>query len=136
MQGNTTAQRPILSSSLRPVRLPGDFTPRVYFFKGRRLIKIGTSINLAQRIKSIGEPVELLAFWYGGRRIEQWLHVVLAKDRVRGEWFRPSPAVLHVAKNLARIIKARWRAEAPGICAGAAIGQMQRLRAELAAVSR
>lgn len=116
-------------------RLPSRGVPVVYCVRGRRLIKIGTSIDAAERVKKLGEPVELVGWAVGDRRTEQWVHRVLEEHRVHGEWFRPSPVVLHVVRHLKRIVRARHRAMTLGIYSWATNGQMERLWAELSKVT-
>lgn len=61
-------------------------------------IKIGVASNLRRRVQMLqtGCPVPLvvLAITDGGREKEVELHLAHRADLVRGEWFKPSPAVL------------------------------------------
>jgi DNA-binding transcriptional regulator YiaG len=61
-------------------------------------IKIGVASNLRRRLQMLqtGCPVPLvvLAITDGGREKEAELHLAHRADLVRGEWFKPSPAVL------------------------------------------
>lgn len=72
----------------------------VYFMRGQTtgLIKIGESTDPVARLTSLtkggSEAIDLLAVLASGSRTERELHALLAADRVHGEWFRPSPAVL------------------------------------------
>lgn len=74
--------------------------PRVYFVQARDggAIKIGHTIDLEQRFRALqtGSPVDLvlLGSVEGDGKLEKELHYDLRADRVRGEWFRPSEAVL------------------------------------------
>lgn len=71
-------------------------TQVAYFIRGEvtGLIKIGQSIDPVRRLADLAkcgsEPLSLLAI--GGS--ERALHAELASDRVHGEWFKASPAVL------------------------------------------
>ncbi|MGW0285571.1 GIY-YIG nuclease family protein [Streptomyces sp. NPDC004596] len=58
---------------------------------GNSLVKIGTSTNLGQRLKSLqsGYPLRLEILWHrrGGWNLEQYLHEQFADLRQEGEWF-------------------------------------------------
>jgi hypothetical protein len=62
-----------------------------------RLTKIGRAQNVETRLKAIQtgnhEPLSLLGVLAGGKELEREIHAMLADTRVRGEWFRPSPAL-------------------------------------------
>lgn len=68
-------------------------------------IKIGIARNMRERMSSLqtGCPdmLAVLATMPGGAGEERFLHDVLSAHRIRGEWFRPAPAVLS-AVELAR----------------------------------
>lgn len=72
----------------------------VYFIQAvtAGLIKIGIAGDVAARLRSLqsntGDELRLLATQPGGQRREQELHTQFAAYRVRGEWFRPSAALL------------------------------------------
>lgn len=71
-------------------------------------IKIGFADNPIARMASLqtGHYQELRLLWATGGKTEgyeQHLHSRYALDRIRGEWFRPSPALL--GNIAARIIK-------------------------------
>lgn len=80
-----------------------DTALAVYFAKGRRFggIKIGVSRNLTRRMGRLAvnfsEQIELLwAFtpmWIGSE-VERRLHALFFRDRISGEWFRPSTDLL------------------------------------------
>lgn len=78
----------------------------VYFVQARHLglIKIGFSGNPQKRLRSLktGSPDELsiLKVIKGSPRLEAELHRRFVSDRVRGEWFKPSPALLSFIENL------------------------------------
>ncbi|MFJ6775736.1 GIY-YIG nuclease family protein [Kitasatospora sp. NPDC091257] len=73
-----------------PARTTGDF---VYVVGSpvARPVKIGRSVDPPSRLASLqaGSPVELrlLATFPGGPRLEKYLHVRFADQRVHGEWF-------------------------------------------------
>lgn len=77
-------------------------TPMVYFVQARTLgfIKIGVTVDIGSRINSIqvGCPdhVDLIGGIADRRayHLELALHARFADDRHRGEWFRPSEALL------------------------------------------
>ncbi|MBY2986405.1 GIY-YIG nuclease family protein [Rhizobium leguminosarum] len=78
----------------------------VYFMQeqgGEGLIKIGFSDLPDRRLTTVrrGEknPVQILAVIDGGREVERMLHAQLAVDRARGEWFRPSEAVMGMVQT-------------------------------------
>ncbi len=78
----------------------------VYFVQARHLglIKIGFSGNPQKRLNSLktGSPDELniLKVIKGSPRLEAELHRRFASDRVRGEWFKPSAALLSFIQTL------------------------------------
>lgn len=63
-------------------------------------IKIGITHDVAARLRTlqVGSPYELtlLATVDGTVADEAALHLRLARDRMRGEWFRPTPEVIAV----------------------------------------
>jgi len=68
----------------------------VYFARLRSgPIKIGTSCNPKARVRGIAsslpEPIELLGTLPGSYEREAYLHSVYADERIRGEFFAPSP---------------------------------------------
>lgn len=70
---------------------------------GRRgPIKIGHTARLALRLTAIKTaspyPISILATEDGGVVVEHTRHVAFAKDRLNGEWFKPSRSLLcHIA---------------------------------------
>lgn len=65
-------------------------------------VKVGSAVKPEQRLTELqtGSPVELVLHGtvadlsrYAARALEAWTHRELADKRVRGEWFRVSPAV-------------------------------------------
>jgi hypothetical protein len=75
-------------------------TKQVYFIFAPRLglIKIGVATSAPHRLKKLqcgtGERLCLLATVPGDHELEAELHRRFAGDRVRGEWFLPSGALL------------------------------------------
>lgn len=73
---------------------------RVYFVHAvaAGLIKIGIACDVFARLETLqsqtGDELRLLAHIPGGRPRERELHAKFAADRIRGEWFRPTPALL------------------------------------------
>jgi hypothetical protein len=64
----------------------------IYFIQAKRHVKIGYSkkpeYRLAKMQTANPEKLKLLATMNGDARTEKGLHEALAKQRVRGEWFR------------------------------------------------
>jgi hypothetical protein len=67
-------------------------------------IKIGMASDLTARIAVLqnahARPLTLLATMVGAAHAERQLHRRFATDRVRGEWFRPSAALLLFIESL------------------------------------
>ncbi len=76
----------------------------VYFIGMKNSIKIGKTVNLHARLKKLqtGSPVRLrvLAYIEGGADLELEYHSRFAKDRVHGEWFRKSDAIMDEIKRI------------------------------------
>jgi Meiotically Up-regulated Gene 113 (MUG113) protein/AAA domain-containing protein len=78
---------------------------RVYFIFAAYagLIKIGIAYDVEARLKALqsntGDRLHLLLAIPGGRAKEAELHQRFSADRVRGEWFRPSPALLSLVRE-------------------------------------
>lgn len=74
----------------------------VYAHEGS-LIKIGKTDHPKRRLACIrtqsAVPISILAVIRAHERHERMLHDALAKDRVRGEWFRPTPELLGVIER-------------------------------------
>lgn len=72
---------------------------RVYVLKrpDRRLVKIGVTTNLAERMRTLrtaaGCELSLLLAFAGARGDEQLLHARFAHLRTHGEWFRYAPSL-------------------------------------------
>jgi hypothetical protein len=91
------------TSALRKAGKHGS-TFRVYFIQAGEggPIKIGCAVDVARRLSVLQtgsvEPLKLLCDFEGGPNEERRLHRLFAADHLRGEWFRPSAAVLdHIA---------------------------------------
>lgn len=82
---------------------PEDEKRFVYFIQRGEdgPIKIGVSVDVAGRLRTLRaasqEPLVLLGTLPGGAGLEQALHDRFRDQRVRGEWFRPSPELLRLA---------------------------------------
>lgn len=74
---------------------------RVYYVRrADNLVKIGVSINVAERMRDLN-VWDLLVTEPGGRDLEHQRHVQFADLRVRGEWFRyERPLIEHVISLL------------------------------------
>jgi hypothetical protein len=75
----------------------------LYFIQEEdREVKIGrTQHSVDSRLRALQtanpSPLQLLSWAPGTAAIERLLHGVLLAHHVRGEWFRPSPAILEIA---------------------------------------
>lgn len=92
----------------RPRAVPRAKYPRgeyVYFLQEQSTgtIKIGCTRRLATRIADLtalnGSAVELLGFIKGYDLTERALHTIFAADRLHGEWFKPSPELVALARG-------------------------------------
>ncbi|WP_462402283.1 GIY-YIG nuclease family protein [Pseudomonas sp. Marseille-QA0332] len=77
----------------------------IYFAKnGRGLIKIGSSMDTTNRIKSLetgaGEPLTLLASVPGSMGAERRLHQQFSKLHKHGEWFEETPELTEYIRAL------------------------------------
>lgn len=84
--------------------LPNDQT--IYFVQGceSHRIKIGRTKDFAMRLSSLrvscSERLRVLGVMNDQNPVvEQELHSIFAKHRVRGEWFKPVPAILEFIKQ-------------------------------------
>ncbi|RUX29445.1 hypothetical protein EOA13_13515 [Mesorhizobium sp. M7A.F.Ca.US.011.01.1.1] len=96
--------------------LPNIIVPRgdptapgfVYFLLVRDRIKIGFSLQPAQRLKQLAtglaDPVDMFAFFRGSRSDEVAIHRTFASHHVSGEWFDASQ---HILKFLMSCVKER-----------------------------
>jgi len=64
----------------------------IYYVRTCCRIKIGYTTDLERRMTELS-PDELLATESGGRDLERRRHDQFAAYRIRGEWFRDSPAL-------------------------------------------
>jgi hypothetical protein len=81
--------------SLGPNRMSPDDRPVVYFAQrsGDQAVKIGTTADLTTRLRALRRehgPVVLLRAEPGGHDRERALHGTFARERIEGEWFRPT----------------------------------------------
>lgn len=81
--------------------LQGDY---IYFVATQGMVKIGFSSMILDRVSKLSAQspsrIRFLAALPGGRNIEKALHEMFADDRVKGEWFKHSPAIREVVKAL------------------------------------
>lgn len=81
---------------------------RVYFVQAGDggPIKIGCAVDVARRVKVLQTgnvaPLALLCHFEGGPSEERRLHGQFKNDHLRGEWFRPSEALLTFAAEQAK----------------------------------
>ena len=80
---------------------------RVYFLRDPTgFVKIGTSINVAQRVAELqaANPRELtlVVSIPGDQAVELELHAHFAEHRERGEWFRDAPEIEALARKIDR----------------------------------
>lgn len=70
----------------------------VYFIRCNDRVKIGYAKNVEARLADlqVGSPydLEILGTVSGGHEEEGRLHTLFYQDRIRGEWFRLSDAIL------------------------------------------
>jgi hypothetical protein len=97
----TTPAREIVMPSQRTTRRRGlAVEPRVYFMRCFRcsLVKIGFSrdfrVRRAELERSTGHVLQILGIQRGDRVIEQRVHSLFGRERVKGEWFRCSERLL------------------------------------------
>lgn len=93
----------------KEIRIQSDGTVSrrmIYFVRnGRGMIKIGSSMNVSDRIRSLetgaSETLELIASIPGTYSVERQLHDRFSGIREYGEWFRPSPELLKFIEQVA-----------------------------------
>jgi hypothetical protein len=77
----------------------------VYFVRAGEAVKIGRTVNLESRLRSLGTasavPLELLAAVPGGRQLEAELHREWRHLHIRGEWFRAEAELLRSIREQA-----------------------------------
>ena len=92
----------------------------VYFITCRTtgMVKIGCALDPFERLKGLqtGSPTKLKieALLKGSMKREKELHTLLAKHRVRGEWFRICPAIEAIIKEVAKPTRVKLLAEKRG----------------------
>ena len=78
----------------------------IYFakIKNKEIIKIGYSINPKKRIIDMNTAmpldIEILAVIKGSRKTEKWLHKLLQKYNIKGEWFEYNDSVKQIIKKI------------------------------------
>lgn len=73
----------------------------VYFVLSGSLIKIGTTKNLAKRLKAYNPDIKLLGTIPGDRGVEHQVHQMFkAHLSMRREWFADSPALRELIADL------------------------------------
>jgi hypothetical protein len=88
----------------------------VYFVQGCRsgLVKIGRATNFRGRLSAIrsqsSEPIRVLGIIETDLPAaeERQLHARFAAERARGEWFRPTPAMLNFIRQKAYVPEDEW----------------------------
>jgi len=70
----------------------------VYFVRARGLVKIGFTVDLATRLKTLRSmspaPVSLLGTIKGSLRLERFLHEHFRKHHAHHEWFRAHESIV------------------------------------------
>lgn len=101
--------------------LEDDEEGYVYFIgpeRGDAPVKIGTARNPVRRLAGLQsghyERLVILGLLPGSFKFEKELHETFARDRVRGEWFRRSEAILKMIEN-AHTHEAPARRRAPPV---------------------
>lgn len=104
---------PVYAAPSRPVhppRKPEPVLAGVYFIQSGDLVKIGTSTNVHERLRTLRTmsplPLELLAIAAGSHTEETAVHARFAHLRQHGEWFAVTPELLAFIAEV--------RATAPG----------------------
>ena len=81
-----------------------ELGPLVYAIRVNGLIKIGYTGSFQARMRVLRyrnkAPVEILAVKQGTLDDEQALHQQLKPDRVRGDYYHPTPAVVEAVNGL------------------------------------
>lgn len=92
----------------------------VYFITCRQTgrVKIGCAYNPFKRLKTLqsGSPTKLKieALLKGSNKREKQLHKLLGKHRIHGEWFRISPEIEAIIKEVAKPTRVKLLAEKRG----------------------
>jgi hypothetical protein len=86
----------------------------VYFLRAGKRVKIGTAANVQARFQDLktGIPGKARIYYVtpGNRALENELHQLFAADRVTGEWFRWSVAIIDwiTADERRRTVERQW----------------------------
>lgn len=100
---------PIITASHPGRRGPASRPPlpeqRVYFIRSAAgHIKIGIAVNPQNRLAALqiahAKKLSLIGSCPGGLSLEVALHHEFRRDRIRGEWFRPSDRLLAKIQEL------------------------------------
>lgn len=81
-----------------------DYVPHIYFLYSAGMLKVGTSLYVTKRARSIqGQsalPVTVILTGPGDVKDERELHEILAAYRHHDEWFRITPEVRNMLKGM------------------------------------
>jgi len=78
----------------------------IYFVRAgaKGPVKIGYAVSVAERVALLQTgnhlPLLLLGVYPGTVALESMLHAKFARERIRGEWFKPSARLLRYIANL------------------------------------
>jgi hypothetical protein len=106
LKARTYSPEQLLVEDILEARSRDGHRGEVYFLResGSGAIKIGTSTNVALRVRNIRRDmpheVVLLATIRGGYQVEAQLLAFFEHARIRGEWFRPVPELLEYIEGL------------------------------------
>lgn len=93
----------LFPKNLEPINPPSIGTGRcVYFIRSGDYIKIGSSVNIRKRMKSlqIGNPIKLKLIYYNNKLSEYLMHNQFSSDYIHGEWFHYSEDIKNfIIKN-------------------------------------
>lgn len=71
---------------------------------GNGPVKIGKAYNIQRRLKEAqtfnSEKIHCIGYFPGNFKIEKYLHVIFKKSHIRGEWFKPHPELINMAKGI------------------------------------
>jgi len=101
-EASLTPFEPPRSSAHRWAHIPrGPQDAQVYYLRVGKLVKIGTSITLDDRLRSYPPDAVLLATEPGSYDVEKQRHRQFRDDlAARAEWFHPSPALIEHINTL------------------------------------
>lgn len=86
MVGHASRRRALARADAELDRREGRHVPIVYYMRMDRLVKIGTTMNIAQRIASI-MPQGVIALEFGGRTLERERHRQFVEHHSHREWY-------------------------------------------------